>query len=175
MLTSNAVASVLPVTDAPTSTPPPTIATRFGELPYDPAETVDMPRGMPGFSEHRKFAFALLPDPNQAAFRVMQSLTDPGVSFLIAPVNASLGLFGADDLAEACAAAGTQLADLAIALVVTVRRQAEAIEISANVRAPVLIDTRTRRAVQYVLSNGALSVRHTISTVQIAEPAAAVK
>jgi len=163
------------LTDAPTSSAPPTIATRFGELAYDAADTVEMPRGMPGFSGHQKFVFARLPDPNQAAFRVMQSLTDPGVSFLIAPVNASLGLFGADDLAEACAAAGTVLEDLAITLVVTVRRQAGTIEISANLRAPILIDTRTRRAVQYVLSNGALSVRHAISTVQIAEQAAAVK
>jgi flagellar assembly factor FliW len=58
---------------------------------------------------------------------------------------------------------------------VSVRRQPASIQISANLRAPILIDTRARRAVQYVLSNSTLSVRHTISTVQIAEPPVALK
>jgi len=174
MLTSNAAASRLPPHE-PAAAATETIATRFGELAYDPADTVDMPRGMPGFAGDQRFAFACLADPNHASLRVMQSLTDPAVSFLVAPIEESHGLFGPDDLAEAHAAVGVAPEDLAIAVVVSVRRQPGSIQISANLRAPILIDTRTRRAVQYVLSNSTLSVRHTISTVQIAEPPAALK
>jgi flagellar assembly factor FliW len=174
MLTSNAAASRLPPPE-PAAAATETIATRFGELAYDPADTVDMPRGMPGFAGHQKFAFACLPDPNHASLRVMQSLADPAVSFLVAPVAASQGLFAPADLAEAQAAAGAPADDLAIAVVVSVRRQPGSIQLSANLRAPILIDTRNRRAVQYVLSNSTLSVRHTISTVEIAEPPPALK
>jgi flagellar assembly factor FliW len=174
MLTSNAAASRLPPHEPETAATE-TIATRFGELAYDPADTVDMPRGMPGFAGHQRFVFACLADPNHASLLVMQSLTDPGVSFLVAPIEESHGLFGPDDLAEAQAALGVALEDLAMAVVVSVRRQPASIQISANLRAPILIDTRARRAVQYVLSNSTLSVRHTISTVQIAEPPVALK
>jgi flagellar assembly factor FliW len=175
MLTSNALVSESPAAE---SHEPPAlgkIATRFGELEYDPSDTVEMPRGMPGFAGHQKFAFARLADPNHAALRVMQSLADPAVSFLVVPVEESHGLFGPDDLAEAYAATGAGPEDLAIALVVSVRRQAETIQVSANLRAPILIDTRAKRALQYVLSNSALSVRHAISTVQIAAETAPVK
>jgi flagellar assembly factor FliW len=174
MLTSNAAASRLPPAE-PAAAPTETIATRFGELTYDPADTVDMPRGMPGFAGNQRFAFACLADPNHASLRVMQSLTDPAVAFLVAPIAESQGLFGAADLHEAQAVIGAPPQDLAIAVVVSVRRQPGSIQISANLRAPILIDTRNRRAVQYVLSNSTLSVRHTISTVQIAEPDAVLK
>jgi flagellar assembly factor FliW len=174
MLTSNAAASSLP-SHEPAAAATATIATRFGELAYDPADTVDMPRGMPGFAGHQRFAFACLADPNHASLRVMQSLADPAVSFLVAPIEEAHGLFGPAELAEAQAAVGAAPEDLAIAVVVSVRRQPGTIQISANLRAPILIDTRTRRAVQYVLSDSTLSVRHTISTVQIAEPPVALK
>jgi flagellar assembly factor FliW len=173
MLTSNAAASLPP--HEPEAAATEMIATRFGELAYDPADTVEMPRGMPGFAGHQRFAFAGLADPNHASLLVMQSLGDPAVSFLVAPIEESHALFGPDDLAEAHAAIGVAPEDLAIAVVVSVRRQPGSIQISANLRAPILIDTRTRRAVQYVLSNSTLSVRHTISTVQIAEPPVALK
>jgi len=174
MLTSNAAASRLPPPE-PAAAATETIATRFGELAYDPADTVDLPRGMPGFAGHQRFVFACLADPNHASLRVMQSLTDPTVSFLVAPIGESLGLFGPADLTEAQAAVGATPEDLAIVVVVSVRRQPGSIQVSANLRAPILIDTRNRRAVQYVLSNSTLSVRHTISSVQIAEPPAALK
>jgi flagellar assembly factor FliW len=174
MLTNNAVASALPAAEQPPA--PCTIATRFGELAYDPADTVEMPRGLPGFSGHHSFVLARLADPAHSALRVLQSLNDPMVSFLVAPVEESQGLFAASDLAEAHAVTGAAPEDLAVVVVVSVRRQPDAIQISANLRAPILIDTRTRRAMQYVLSNSALSVRHGISTVPpAAPPAAAVK
>ena len=175
MLTSNAVASELPAVGTPSAPVHTLITTRFGELRYDPADTVEMPRGMPGFAGHQTFVFARLADPSHAALRVMQSLSEPAVSFLVVPVEAEQALFGPQDLAEAHAAAGAAPEDLAVVLVVSVRRQTDTIHISANLRAPILIDSRTRRAVQYVLSNSALSVRHTISTVQAAPTANAVK
>ena len=174
MFTSNAAASSYPLAKAATEAPA-TIATRFGELAYDPVDTVDMPRGMPGFPGHQRFAFASLPDPNHASLRVMQSLADPAVSFLVTTIEESHGLFGPDDLAEAHAVVGVAPEDLAIVVVVSVRRQPGTIQISANLRAPFLIDTRSGRAVQFVLSNSALSVRHTISTVETVEQPVVVK
>jgi flagellar assembly factor FliW len=155
---------------------PATIATRFGELAYDPTDTIEMPRGIPGFTGHRKFALARLTDPGHAALRVLQSLSDPSVSFLVAPVEESHGLFGSSDLAEAYTVTGAAPEDLAVAVVVSVRRQADSIQVSANLRAPILINTRTRLAMQYVLSNSALPVRHAISAVSLAAaPAAGIK
>lgn len=174
MFSSNALVSEYSA-DSPAPAALTMIATRFGALAYDPDDTIEMPRGMPGFAGQQTFAFAQLADPNHATLRVMQSLSDPAVSFLVAPVELGDGLYGPKDVAEACAAAGAASEDLAIVVVVSVRRHAGMIHVSANLRAPILIDTRTKRAIQYVLPNSELSVRHAISTVQIAAEPAAVK
>jgi flagellar assembly factor FliW len=57
---------------------------------------------------------------------------------------------------------GIAPADGAILLVVSVRKSGEAVSISVNLRAPIVIDTANRHAWQHVLANPAYSVRHVL-------------
>jgi flagellar assembly factor FliW len=100
-----------------------------------------------------------LGDPRLPQFKVLQSLDDHGLSFLVLPLDPASGLIAQHDLAEACAALSIAERDVAILLVVTVHRTADGVLVSANLRAPLLIDTTSRIGVQHVLPNDSYPVR----------------
>lgn len=132
---------------------------RFGPVVAAPENTVHMPQGLLGFGAHRRFALGTLADPRFAQLRALQSLDDDTLAFLVLPLDPDAGLVGRDDLIEACRTLGMSLADTAILLIVTVRRDADGPHASANLRAPVFVDTRARIGVQYVLGDERYPIR----------------
>lgn len=138
------------------------VQTRFGELIVDPSATVRLPRGLLGYSDVHEFALANLPEERFGQFKLLQSLERPELSFIVVPYNLAAGQIAREDIAGAYEALGIAPADGAVLLVVSVRKAGEAVSISVNLRAPILIDTANRRAWQHVLTNPAYSVRHVL-------------
>lgn len=148
---------------APEASEEMTVETRFGPLTCAPQAVIDMPQGGPlGFAQHRRFALLDLPNPQLARFRLLQSLADPELSFVVVPTDRDGGLIAPKDVDEACAAAGIEPADAVILLIVTVRRTPKGTSMTANLRAPVMLDVKRRTARQIVLSNPDYPIQHAL-------------
>ena len=145
-----------------------TVATRFGPIAGRWEDVIEMPQGPLGFTQHRRFALLTVPNPKLSQFRLMQSLEDADLSFIVMPCPTDGGPVLKADLADACTAIGIPLDDLQLMLIVTVRTVGDLVELSANLRAPVLMDTRRHVARQVVLSNPTYPVRQAIGSAQAA-------
>ncbi len=138
------------------------IESRFGTLAVAAQNAVTFPRGLLGFGELHSYALADLDDPRFAQFKVLQSLEDAQLSFLVLPVDPASGLITPADLAAACETLSIAVEDVAILLVITVRKSQD-VGVTANLRAPLLIDTAGRTGVQYVLPGNRYPVRYRLS------------
>ncbi len=127
-----------------------------GEIEVSPERVITFPAGLPGFEACRQFAL-LHPEGSEAPkLFMLQSLDEPEVAFTVTTPD----IFGlnyeftlndseVDDL---------QLTDPADAtLLVIVRRDADN-PVHANVMAPLVINTATRRGLQKIIGKVDTSV-----------------
>jgi flagellar assembly factor FliW len=141
---------------------PISIRTRFGEMVVDPASTLSLPRGLMGFAHLRDYALATLPEERFGQFKLLQSLQEADVSFIVAPYTPGDGLIAEQDISDAFQTLGIGNGDGAVLLVVSIRKMGDKPSVSVNLRAPLIVDVAKRAAWQFVLSNPEYSVRHAI-------------
>lgn len=152
--------SVNPPPAAPNADGDFTVATRFGALPGRWDAVFEMPQGPLGFAKHCRFALLQIPNPKLDQFRLMQSLEDTELSFIVMPGKPEEGPIAVADLVDASEAAGMSIGDLTLLVIVTVRSLGDGVELTANLRAPVLLDHKRHVARQVVLGNTAYAIRH---------------
>ncbi len=153
----------LALPDRPMALPSETVVveTRFGTYEFTPAQTVVMPHGLIGFADQQVFGLANLPAPVPETFKLLQSLGEPPISFVVLPMSSDEAPIEALDLDEACAAAGFVRDEIHVMFLCTIRPKddGEGIDMWANIRAPILVDLEAQRARQYVLPNSRYSMR----------------
>jgi len=132
---------------------------RFGPLRYEDTESIEFPKGLPGFESEREFV--LVERPESRPFLFMQSTTSPALCFVTAPVallvpNYALGL-SADDMLtlKTDESAGLDV----LAIVCAIENQPPTV----NLLGPVVINRRARRGVQTIRDDDRYSARHPIS------------
>jgi flagellar assembly factor FliW len=120
-----------------------------------------MPQGLVGFADHQLFGIGNLPEPAPEDFKLLQSLEEVPLSFNVMPMMAKQAPIGAADVEEACAAAGIDPKKACFLFVVTIRPSADGtgIDMTANLRAPIVFDQTTRLARQHVLANSQYPLR----------------
>ena len=128
--------------------------------------TIAFPQGLPGFPAATRFA--LLPLCEAAdGMLVMQSADDPELRFLVLPYRDDELALRRADLDSACELLGVPPEHAVFLLVVTRRPPASgsdgAGQLFVNLRAPVVVDTQRRTAVQHVLPSPGYSVRHPLA------------
>jgi flagellar assembly factor FliW len=138
---------------------PPSIATRFGTLALDPARLITLPSGLLGFADCQRFALADLPDP-QGPLKLLQSVDEPELAFLVLPIDPSAGPIARGDLELACEGLGFDWSALAVLGLVTVRSEAEGVHFSINLKAPLLIDTGRQIGRQHVFAGEGYPLRY---------------
>lgn len=149
-------------TDAAPPGTPRVVESRFGTLEIAPESVISLPNGLLGFAEYHDFGIAALPNGRHPQFRVLQCLTTPDLAFLVAPLNMDSGAIAAVDIAEACSTLGIARENLAVMLIVTVRRDQSGAQVSVNMRAPLFIDVTRMSGRQYVMPNNTYSIRHVL-------------
>ncbi len=153
----------LALRDRPTALPSETVVveTRFGTYEFTPTQTVVMPRGLIGFADQQVFGLANLPAPVPEAFKLLQSLGEPPISFVVMAMSSDEAPIEAADLDEACAVTGFVRDEIQVMFLCTIRPKdnGEGIDMWANIRAPILFDLEAQRARQYVLPNSRYSMR----------------
>lgn len=160
-LAETPVASAPPIrVDAGTAV----IETRFGEMEFRLENAIYMPRGMLGYADFHEFGLANMPDPKLEQFKLLQSLSDHELSFIVAPLNPENDTIDPADIGAACALLSLNPDQSVVLLVVSTRRLGPNTQISVNLRAPIILDPVSRTAYQHVLLNNRYSVRHVIGT-----------
>ena len=138
------------------------IDSRFGSLAISQNSILDFPRGLLGFGDFHSFGIANLSDPRYVQFKVLQCLDDHQLAFLVLPLDPNTGFIDRADLVLSCDSLMVKIDDLVILLVVTVRKTEQGASVTANLRAPLLIDFVTRTGNQYVMRNERYPVRFQI-------------
>lgn len=131
-----------------------------------PSPGIAFPQGLPGFPAATRFALLPLGDA-AAGLLVMQSEDDPDLRFLVLPYREDELALRRADLDTACELLGVPREHAAFLLVVTRRPAAHEADgggrLFVNLRAPVVVDTERRTAVQHVLASPGYSVRHPLA------------
>lgn len=123
-------------------------------LAVDPDRIIEFPAGLPGFENFRRFTLfhPELVEGNAPRYFILQSLDDETIAFNIADPE----LFGFNyeiNLSDEEAAA-LDLADSSEAAVVVVLvKDKISGELRANLKAPLVLNIRTRRGIQHVFSH----------------------
>jgi len=130
-----------------------TIETRFGPLVFGPENSLYMPVGPLGFGNHHNFGLAELPNPRLAKFRLLQCLDDTELSFIVTPLRIEDRLVEREDLVDAALSVGISMDTAAFLLIITVRPDAKGTRITANLRAPIVVDPHRAVARQVVMAN----------------------
>lgn len=126
---------------------------RFGDFEVPADRVLHFPEGLIGFREARRFVL-LEPTRPGSPFRCLMSLDVPELSFVVCDPTALWPGYAADLPAPAEGSAE----DVAALAIVTVPQNAN--EMTANLMAPLLLDSRTRTGRQTVLDTGRYSTRH---------------
>ena len=126
----------------------------FGTLEVDPEKIINFPAGLAGFEHSKRFTLIHESEGSEPASYALQSLDEPSIAFQIIDATA-VGLNYEIALSDAESAALHTPApeDVAVMLVLYKKEGSTGggQGIGANVRAPLLINTRARVGVQKVL------------------------
>lgn len=117
---------------------------------------VEMAAPLPGFPGLRRFALARVVDDGTVCD--LRSLDDPEVSFVVVPPAEFFGDYApvvGDDVADALE---LRSADDALVLAMVTLGDSAA-DATANLRAPIVVNHRTRRALQVILDDPELPLK----------------
>lgn len=129
---------------------PQPVTDRAVELPV-----IELVQPMPGFPEHRRFALVRMDE--QSMLASLSSLEDPELRFLVVPPGRFFPDYAPEIGLDVAAELGVTSADDVLLLVV-LTAGATLAETTANLAAPILVNTATRRAVQVILDAAQLPV-----------------
>lgn len=136
-----------------------TLETRFGRVEIGPENRVFMPVGLLGFTDSHDFGLVGLPQPASNRFKLLQSIEDPELGFIVLPLTAEDGHVAPEDLEDAALSVGIAPETAAFLLIVTVRMTENGAKITANLRAPIVVDPMRSIARQVVMANSNYAIQ----------------
>lgn len=123
---------------------------------------IDFVAPMPGFPDDRRFVLVRLEDTGM--LYALTSVDSAGLRFLVVPPAQFFPDYAPEIDDDALAALGaSDASDLLVLLVVTAGDGVQ--DATVNLMAPIVLDQRSRRAVQLVLGRSGLSVRQKLVAV----------
>lgn len=129
----------------------------FGKLEIRDEDILEMPEGLLGFSQCKQFV--ILEDPAQAPFQWLQSLDNPDLSFVLVDpliIKPDYQIQVPREEVEILELADPR--DARILVVVVVPQDTQ--KASANLKGPIVINPKNRRAKQIVLMDEKYPTRY---------------
>lgn len=124
-------------------------ASRRASIAVAEIPLIEMVEPLPGFPSHRGFALVRLDD--SGVLCALRSVEEPGLRFLVVPPHMFFSDYAPEIDDQVVAALGIESPkDVLVLVVVNPGRGAE--EATANLLAPVLVNTAKRRACQVILA-----------------------
>jgi flagellar assembly factor FliW len=140
-----------------------TVQTRFGEVTIYRRNPIIFPNGMLGMPDKFQFCLTSFSGEKLARFKLLQSLDDMQLSFITLPLDIDNPIIEAADLQQAARDLEIPLEQMAVAVIVSVHRESGVVKLSANARAPLLMNVARRIAHQYVFGSSKYDIRHLIT------------
>ena len=135
---------------------------RFGDFAYRETDVIEFPWGMPGYPHLHRWLFLTL--DSQPSFVWLQSLDDHSIALPAANPWFMFEDYDPEVPASVFAALDIRDASEFTYLVVTVVSPGAA-EMTANLAGPIVVNLRTRKAVQTPLAGGRYSAREPIPRI----------
>jgi flagellar assembly factor FliW len=134
----------------------------FGPLEFDAGAAFDFSEGLPGFESER--FFAPIEIPGQHPLLYLQSVNRPDLCLITLPVRTVCADYQLEVLPEYLDVLGiSRESDPRIGsdlLCLTIILVDEERKVTANLLAPIVVDMRTRKAVQAIQSESGYGCRH---------------
>lgn len=130
-------------------------APRLQETPVTDLPVIELVRPMPGFAERRRFALVQLDE--DGVLCSLSSLEDPELRFLVVPPGGFFPDYAPEVDDDVALELGIESSDDVLLLVV-LNAGSSLAATTANLAAPILVNTSTRRAGQIVLDQPGLPV-----------------
>lgn len=125
--------------------------TRFGEIDINECELIIMRGPILGFEHLSRFVL-LIHDKNTPLWW-LQSVEDPSVAFVVVDPNIVKPDYSPAILAEDLESLDINKAGISTALLAIVTVRSQPLRVTANIRAPILINADTRTACQVILED----------------------
>ena len=139
---------------------------RFGEVSYNEEDVLFFPRGIPAFESNHKW---ILAGSDDSAIKWLQNIEDGDLALPVTSPDAVRPDYNARIPEDELKLVGSvNPADLALLIVVSIPRSAPW-NMTANLRAPILINLKTRKAVQFIALNEEYPIRHVIFPEDVRE------
>lgn len=136
--------------------------TRFGEVELREDRLIDFPEGLFGFRDCVKFGLTRLPNVDESPLLLLQCVNQPEIAFLVADPNV-LGLdLKEEDRNQALTDTKMTKEDTQFLSILTMYDAGESYTITANMRAPLLVNSKTRTALQHILPNKNYTTQHKV-------------
>ena len=135
------------------------VDTRFGKVTIYRTNPIILPNGMLGQPDKNQFCLSNFPSEKMARFKLLQSLDDLSLSFITLPVEANNPIVERADIEQAARDLNIAVEQLVTLFVVSVHREAGAVKLSVNARAPIMLDSVRRIATQHVFHNAKYQIR----------------
>jgi flagellar assembly factor FliW len=129
---------------------------RFGEIFYADEDVLFFPRGLPAFEKNRSW---ILTGDEDNAIKWLQNVEDAELAVPVTTPDAVMPDYNAKIPEDDLDLVGSRdPGDLALLIVVSIPESAPW-NMTANLRAPILVNLRTRRAVQVIALCGEYPIR----------------
>ena len=124
----------------------------FGSVEVNPESVINFPNGLVGFEKDKRFMLVHEDTKGGAASFTLQSVDDPAFAVqIIDPSALGFNYELALSDAENALLGSPAPEDVAVMLVVSRPSEGDGLAVSANIRAPLVINTRGRVGVQKVM------------------------
>lgn len=135
---------------------------QFGEVDYDETQLVTFPQGIAGFEEYTRYL--LVETEDYLPFLLLLSVEEPEVGFPIVPTSAVWEGYAPavpDEELKVLELAGPGDKPMVFCIVTLGKGRSE---ITANLRAPIYMNTAKRIGAQVIVGDDSYPIRHEILT-----------
>jgi flagellar assembly factor FliW len=147
------------------------ITSRFGVINLNLAKTLAFNNGLLGVVDKMDFCLAEFPAPIFGNFKILQSVDDDNLSFIVLPIgdiSVASNFIHEEDLLEASNNLKINPQDVIILLITSVSHindiEGKSLaQISVNMKAPLIIDSKNLTGNQYILLSDKYQIQHIIS------------
>jgi flagellar assembly factor FliW len=134
--------------------------TRFGEIDVPDSDTITLPEGILGFPDATRYVL-LEHDSEGTPFKWLQSLEDPNLAFIVIDPHLVVDGYSVEFDEEMQDQMNCKNVDEKCAMMSIVNiPQDNPIEMTVNVRAPIIVHLERREGWQFVLPNDEYPIRH---------------
>ena len=142
------------------------ITSRFGEVSYNEEEVLFFPRGIPAFENMHSW---ILAGSEDNAVKWLQSIEDGDLALPVTSPDAVQSDYNARIPEDELKLIGSlNTSDLALLIVLSIPEGAPW-NMTANLRAPILINIKTHKAVQVIALNEEYPIRHVVFPEDVRE------